>query len=338
MKNKKIFISGSVVLKLTLVLILLAIAVIILVYSFSGLIMSAKIDQKIHHYFLLILIALVIIAFIIASIAIHRYLNPIKLLTTAVNEIKNGNLDKKVSVKGHDEFSRLAEAFNAMTSELKNMILAREQLLLDVSHELRTPITRSRLALEMMPDSKEKLSVIDDLREMEVMVTDILETARLNNGTISLDLKDVKVYELINKAISSFENEKDRLLINPISDQLLIKVDEDRINTVLRNIIENSLKYSPADKRQIEISIIDRRDTVSILIEDFGHGIPEDKLPFVFEPFFRADDSRSKKTGGYGLGLHLCKRIMEAHGAEISIRNKPSAAGIVVSLGFKNNR
>lgn len=297
--------------------------------------MSTTFDRKLHHFFLLILIFLVIIVFIIASIVIHQYLNPIKKLTEAVNEIRKGNLDKKVSVKGHDEFSKLAEAFNSMTAELKKMIQAREQLLLDVSHELRTPLTRSKLALEMMPDSKEKNSVIEDVKEVELMITDILETARLKNNKITLDIKDVLINDLIKNTISLFENEKNRININPVSESLFIKADEGRIITVLRNIIENSLKYSSLENKPIEVSVIDRIEEIIIQIEDYGHGIPEEKLPFVFEPFYRVDDSRSKKSGGYGLGLHLCKRIMEAHGAEITINNKSDNNGIIVCLSFR---
>ncbi|MBI5540212.1 MAG: HAMP domain-containing histidine kinase [Bacteroidia bacterium] len=256
-------------------------------------------------------------------------------MTEAVNEIRKGNLDKKVSVKGHDEFSKLAEAFNSMTAELKKMIQAREQLLLDVSHELRTPLTRSKLALEMMPDSKEKNSVIEDVKEVELMITDILETARLKNNKITLDIKDVLINDLIKNTISLFENEKNRININPVSESLFIKADEGRIITVLRNIIENSLKYSSLENKPIEVSVIDRIEEIIIQIEDYGHGIPEEKLPFVFEPFYRVDDSRSKKSGGYGLGLHLCKRIMEAHGAEITINNKSDNNGIIVCLSFR---
>lgn len=335
MKNRKRIITGSIILKLALVLGLLAITIIILLYTFSGLITSSKIDQSLHHFFLIIFIILVVIVFLIASLVIHQYLTPVKSLTEAVNEIGKGNLDHKVALKGHDEFSQLAGAFNSMTAELKKMIQAREQLLLDVSHELRTPITRSKLALEMLPDSKEKASVSEDLKEMELMITEILETARLNSSTLSLDLKSVFVREIIQKAITSFENEQERIKIYPVSDKLFIIVDEGRIVMVLRNIIENALKYSPAGNGPVEISVIDRQDSVNIQIEDSGEGIPEEKLPFVFEPFYRADDSRSKRTSGYGLGLHLCKRIMEAHGAEISIQNKRSGKGVLVALSFQ---
>ncbi|HBX52015.1 MAG: hypothetical protein A2275_00790 [Bacteroidetes bacterium RIFOXYA12_FULL_35_11] len=334
MKNKKIHIGHSVILKLSVVIAILAVCVILLVYIFSNLLLPEQADIHTKQFVHLVLMFLVALMFFIGFIFIHHILNPVKKLIVAVNEIRKGNLDYKISFKGKDEFGHLAEAFNAMSAELKKMIQARDQLLLDVSHELRTPITRSKLALEMMDDSKGKTSVIEDLKEMELMITDILETARLKNGQISLNAKVVSIKELFLKTLSSFENQKSRIIVNPVSENLIIKADEGKLIIALRNIIENALKFSSPEGREIEISVFDHPDKINLQVEDFGQGIPEDKIPFVFEPFYRVDDSRSKKSGGYGLGLHLCKRIMEAHRAEITIKNKNDKSGIIVCLSF----
>jgi len=117
---------------------------------------------------------------------------------------------------------------------------------------------------------------------------------------------------------------------------LIINADENLIEIVLKNIIDNSLKYSTPENKPVEISVIHARQAITIQIEDSGKGIPEEMLPFVFEPFYRVDQSRSKKTGGYGLGLHLCKQIMDMHEAEIEIINKLDAPGIKVSLHFRS--
>jgi signal transduction histidine kinase len=332
--NKKIHIGHSVILKLSAVIAILAVCVILLVYIFSNLLLPEQADIHTKQFVHLVLMILVALMFIIGFIFIHHILNPVKKLIVAVNEIRKGNLDYKIAFKGKDEFGRLAEAFNAMSAELKIMIQARDQLLLDVSHELRTPITRSKLALEMMPDSKEKTSVTEDLKEMELMITDILETARLKNDQITLNAKELQICELISKTLISFENQKNRIIVSPVSEGLFIKADEGRLIIALRNIIENSLKYSSPEGKKIEISVLDHQNKIILQVEDFGQGIPEDKIPFVFEPFYRVDDSRSKKSGGYGLGLHLCKRIMDAHSAEITIKNKSDKNGIIVCLCF----
>jgi signal transduction histidine kinase len=222
-----------------------------------------------------------------------------------------------------------------MTSEIKKMILAREQLLLNVSHELRTPITRARLALEMLPDSSEKESISGDLKEMETMVTEILESERLKNGMRVLHISQVRVGDMLRKVLKNYRHEKSRIILFPVSESLIVNADENLIEIVLRNIIDNSLKYSAPENKPIEISVIHSSQAITIQIEDHGKGIPEEMLPFVFEPFYRVDQSRSRKTGGYGLGLHLCKQIMDRHDAEIEIVNKLNEPGIKASLHFR---
>jgi signal transduction histidine kinase len=116
---------------------------------------------------------------------------------------------------------------------------------------------------------------------------------------------------------------------------LQIFADKILIQTVIRNLIDYSLKYSAITDKSIEISVISHDEVIIIQIEDYGQGIPFDKLPFIFEPFYRVDESRSRKTGGYGQGLHLCKLIMDLHDTKIEVNNKPPWKGILISLQFK---
>jgi signal transduction histidine kinase len=119
-----------------------------------------------------------------------------------------------------------------------------------------------------------------------------------------------------------------------VSD-LKVYADKILIQTVLRNLIDNSLKYSAISDKAIEISVIHRYEVIIMQVEDYGQGIPIDKLPFIFKPFYRFDGSRSKKTGGYGLGLHLCKQIMDLHEAKIEVNSKPDGKGIIVCCSSK---
>jgi signal transduction histidine kinase len=282
------------------------------------------------------LVILVIVGSLVASFVIRKILKPLLILNDAVEEIGKGNLDQQIPVQSNDELGSLARAINEMTSDIKKMILAREQLLLNVSHELRTPITRARLALEMLPDSSEKESIMGDLKEMESMVTEILESERLKNGMRALNFSQVRVGDMLRQVLGNYRNEISRIILFPVSESLIINADENLIEIVIRNIIDNSLKYSTSENKPIEISVIHSKDAVTIQIEDSGKGIPEEMLPFVFEPFYRVDQSRSRKTGGYGLGLHLCKQIMDMHDAEIEIKNKIDSRGIKVSLHFRS--
>lgn len=279
---------------------------------------------------------ILVVLFSLAVFFIHRVVEPVHELDRGVREISKGNFDVELHVPRKDELGKVANAFNNMAIELKKMIQAREQLLLDVSHELRTPITRSKLALEFLPDSPEKLSIAEDMREMEIMINELLETARLKSGETILSLSTINIKDILENIISGFSHSKERLKVNPVADHLSIIADESKIKTAIRNITENALKYSKDSEKPVEISVVDSFDSIIIRVEDFGVGIPSKKIDLLFEPFYRVDDSRSKKTGGFGLGLHMVKKIMEAHGAEIELINKDNEneTGIIVDLVF----
>ncbi|MCB2196294.1 MAG: HAMP domain-containing histidine kinase [Bacteroidetes bacterium] len=334
MKHKLGSIKNSIILKFTALIFLIAISIVVLLFVFAAVFFTDPTAIQSHKLLFGGLIVIVIIIFFVALIVMHHYLSPIIQLSNGVSEIRKGNLDHKIPVKSKDELGQLADAFNKMTTDIKQMIQAKEQLLYDVSHELRTPLTNSKLALEMLPDSDEKKSIIEDVCEVETMINELLESARMNSSTFELDVKKLNVKGLITNTILRYFKDVDRIKVSPISSELTIQVDEQRIVTVLKNLIDNSLKYSLGKDIPIEIDVINRNNELIIQIEDSGAGIPEEKLPYIFEPFYRTDNSRAKKTGGYGLGLHLCKRIMDVHNATLKIFNKTSESGIVAQMIF----
>lgn len=284
-----------------------------------------------------LLIIFLFIVFTAAYLSIRRILRPIKSLTKGVKQISKGIFDYQVQVsdkRGRDELRELAESFNTMTNRLREMIHSKDQLLLDVSHELRSPLTRMNVALEFVPDGNTKESIREDLLEMEKMIAEILETERLNSNHGKLNLKKANVSTLIREIVQSFQNRPPGVKLIPVSGKVFLEIDTDRIKRVLKNILENSLKYSKPKSQPVEISIDDREKLVVIQIKDYGSGIPEEELPYIFEPFYRIDKSRSKKTGGYGLGMSLCKKIMEAHGGAIEISSTLNI-GTTVFLIFK---
>lgn len=335
-KRSKPLGKGSILTKIFLVILALTISTLMFILAFWGILENRPNMVYAHVHLAITLIILVTVGFLVAHFLIRKILKPLSILNNAVEEIGKGNLNQGITVESNDELGSLAKTLNRMTSDIRNMIRAREQLLLDVSHELRTPITRARLALEMMTDSLEKESISGDLSEMEKMITEILESERLKNGTRALNITDVKVGTLIKAVLANFRLENKRIILFPVSENLSISCDENMMQTVIRNIIDNSLKYSSEGNKPLEISVIHHERVITIQIEDFGDGIPEDKLPFVFEPFYRVDKSRSRNTGGYGLGLHMAKQIMDLHGAGIEIRNKTDNHGIIVSLRFSS--
>jgi signal transduction histidine kinase len=214
------------------------------------------------------------------------------------------------------------------------MLQAKEQLLLDVSHELRSPLTRMKLAIEFLPQSKSRESIKTDLQEMEKMISEILDTARTHHLHGKLKRQRLNLLDLLRDVIPVFENQAPGIEMGDITAAIEADIDAEQIKIVLNNVLDNAVKYSRPDSGPIRIRF-ERAAPFGILcIQDDGIGIPEQELPFIFEPFFRVDKSRSKASGGYGLGLSLCKTIMEAHDAKITVDSPPDG-GTTVRLHFR---
>ena len=293
--------------------------------------------KKSTHYMQVLVILLVILltlVFVFAYLSIRWILKPIKWLTEGVEQVSKGNLNYQVPIRKMDDLGELTESFNSMTRRIAEMIHAKEQLLLDVSHEIRSPLTRIKVALEFVPDGNTKKSIREDLSEVEKMIMEILETERLNSDHGKLYLKKANVSVIIKEVLQDFQNRSPGVKLTSVPKGVFLNIDIDRIKTVLKNVIENSLKYSKPESQPVEISIDEEEKAVVIRIKDYGSGIPKEELPYIFEPFYRIDKSRSKETGGYGLGMSLCKKIMEAHGGTIEI-NSELNIGTTVFLSFK---
>jgi signal transduction histidine kinase len=269
----------------------------------------------------------------VTYLAIRHNLKPLKFLSEGVGQISTGHLDHQVPRSRLIEFDQLAEAFNAMIVRIRNMLHAKEQLLLDVSHELRSPLTRMKIALEMLPHGQMKGNLQDDIREMEMMVSEILEAARLRNAAGELKKETIPANSLLEDMGNLYRDHSPGMQIDPVPDDAFLHGDPMLVKIVLNNIITNAIKYSPADGKPVRLTWTKNPDFTVIQVQDHGQGIPAAELPYIFEPFYRVDKSRSKRTGGYGLGLSLCRTIMEAHGGRIEVQSSPGN-GATFSLYF----
>jgi signal transduction histidine kinase len=280
-----------------------------------------------------ILLSLLTLIFVGAFLSIRWILKPVRWLGEGVREVGQGNLKHRVPVQRSDELRDLAEAFNDMTDRIRSMLHTKEQLLLDVSHELRSPLTRVKVALEFLPEGKARDSITDDVSEMEKMINEILETARRHHLHGDLKLQPTDLVSLLEGILPDYQNQPPGVQVDEFPETLIINIDPGQIKTVFKNIIANGLKFSDADSDPVRISLKSQPRQTVVQVIDNGIGIPEEELSFIFEPFYRVDKSRSKDTGGYGLGLSLCKTIMEAHNGKIEITSKPGE-GTTVSLVF----
>jgi signal transduction histidine kinase len=290
--------------------------------------------RNIAGIFALMIGIMVTILIIIMYFILRWQLKPIRTLHEGVNQLSEGNIDYEMSTRRNDEMGTLIKSFNTMTGRIREMIQARERLLLDVSHELRSPLTRMKLAMEFLENGQAKTNIRNDIAELETKITELLETERLDSRHGKLKVKKTDILQLVHAVCREFKNRKPGLEIVAFPQNIFLNLDRERIKILFRNILDNALRYSSSRGKPVEISAVDRPGEFTIVIRDFGTGIPAEDLPFIFEPFYRVDKSRSKKTGGYGLGMSLSKKIMEAHRGSINISSQLKA-GTSVFLQFK---
>lgn len=296
---------------------------------------KAKRDENDFGELLLVLLLIVLLTLIVAVtyVVLRWLLRPLKWLTKGVEEVSRGNLEHQIVHKRSDELGQLTDAFNNMTARINDMLHAKEQLLLGVSHELRSPLARIKLALEFLPESRTRNILSEDVMEMEKMVSEILETARIRSDHHRLTAKQVNIVDLIKETIELHNNQHPGIVTENLPSEVMVSCDSEKIKTVINNVLNNALTYSASSDKPVIVTLEQDRSAVIIHIKDSGVGIPRKELPFIFEPFYRVDKSRSKDTGGYGLGLNLCKTIMEAHNGKIEIESD-QGKGTVVSLFF----
>jgi signal transduction histidine kinase len=264
----------------------------------------------------------------ISLLLIWKILMPVRRLTAGMREVSGGNLDYEVEVRTGDELGELARSFNEMRERIRAMLRSREQLLLDVSHELRSPLTRIKVALEYLDDSGTRGNIAEDVLEMEKMVTEILETERLDrNGDILLR-EETGLAALLREVSEELQIPSGEIIFNA-ADDVRVQADRRLARMLFRNVLENARKFSEPGSGPVTVTVRNEAGSSVVEVRDRGIGIPPEELPFVFEPFYRVDRSRSRKTGGYGLGLSLCKKIAEAHGGSMEIESAQGEGTVV---------
>jgi signal transduction histidine kinase len=286
------------------------------------------------HYEMGMIVLLLILTVLGGSFVLLRFLlKPLSVLVSGIIEVGRGNFDYRIRAGYRDEFSEIGEAFNQMTGEIREMLIRRERLLVDVSHELRTPLTRIRLALEMpsMDCETARNSITEDVLELEGMIRELLESSRLDAVHGQLKKERVDCNALIEQVAGGFEGESMRLRFNSEeSIGFFWFVDAARMKILLKNLIENALKYSSADADPVEISVAKNGKWETLMVCDHGPGVPESEKERIFEAFYRIDGSRNRETGGIGIGLSLCRKIAIAHEGTIHVEDAPGGGACFV--------
>ncbi len=262
---------------------------------------------------LLILLGTVIV---LSLVAVRWVTGPLSALATAAEKLGEDINRPPLPETGPIEAQRAAKAFNTMQQRLSRFIADRSRIFTAMSHDLKTPITRLRLRAEMLDDEALREKFAKDLREMEAMVTQTLDFMR--DASTQEAVQRVDAMALLESLQTDYQDSGSKIEIEgkvaqPYPGRPLA------LRRCLTNLVDNAIRYGGRATVKVE----DAADRLTIRILDDGPGIPEQELEQAFEPFFRAEASRSRDTGGTGLGLGIARNIARAHGGDLVLRNRP---------------
>lgn len=261
--------------------------------------------------------------------SVRWLVRPIRWIQEGAARIGQGDLSYRIRTTRRDDLGDLAADINRMADDVGQMLEAKRQLLLAISHELRSPLTRAKVALEFLDDESIKANLMQDIREMERLIADLLESERLNTRHSKLQVGTLDLGELVANVLEEeFAGHAGQLRLERPATALPLEGDVARLRLLVRNLVENGLRYTPPDGQPVEVRVAASRGcgvaegACEIHVRDHGRGMSAHDLARVTQPFYRADPARSRATGGLGLGLYLCRRIAEAHGGSLLLSSE----------------
>jgi len=266
-------------------------------------------------------------ALIAGALTAKRLSTPISKAVEAAREIGLGHYDNRITgISNTIEIDELTATVNDLAEDLNKQEKLRRRLSADVAHELRTPLATLQSHMEAMidgvwePDTSRLTSCHEEIMRINRMVGDLEKLAKYESENLVLHKEVFDLYELIQNLIKNFEtNFVDKNIVLDLQGEYSpVFADRDKISQVIVNLLSNALKYSPVGET-VKIVVGWNEDKVVLKVKDTGIGITPEDLPHIFERFYRADKSRTRETGGSGVGLAIVKAIVDAHGGEMSV-------------------
>lgn len=268
----------------------------------------------------------------------QHLVSPIRKLEKTSRQFADGNYDARVADSlgmRNDELASLARAFDSMAERTGGLIVTQRQLIADLSHELRTPITRIEIALdcaekEASPEVIRRIK--GDVETIRELAEDTLTLAWMDTEKPVIDSEDMDLVDLIDSIIDNAGFEfGDRTISAQLPDSALIRSSSSRLlGQAVENVLRNGLRYTPVGG-EVTVQLNPCRENYILTIQDQGRGVPEQHLASIFKPFFRVETARGKDSGGFGLGLALAKRQIDALAGQIKADNRPEG-GLRVTI------
>jgi signal transduction histidine kinase len=271
-------------------------------------------------------------ALLLTWVLSRRILGPVEALTAAAGKLEKGDLTQRVEVSSKDEIGELAHAFNSMADGLERLEQLRRNMVTDVAHELRTPLSNIQGYLEAIRDGvvNPGPALINSLHEeallLSRLVDDLQELELAEAGKLRLQLSQQAPREMVEKAVLALHpatSEREIGVSTYIAPNLpTVEADPERIGQVLRNLLNNALTHTPWGG-EIRVAARLVGEEVEFSVKNYGPGISPNHMPYLFERFYRADNSRSRATGGAGLGLSIVKHLINLHGGRVWAESVP---------------
>ncbi len=248
--------------------------------------------------------------------AVRRVTAPLGLLAVAADRLGRDVAAEPLTEAGTIEMQHATRAFNKMQERLRRLIESRTQMLAALSHDLRTPLTLLRLRAEEVTDMDEREKMLATIGEMDEMIGTTLAFAR--DEVRAEQRRRVDVAALLASIVDDMADAGMPVTMAP-APPLIHDCQPAALKRAITNLLNNAVKYG----KTARVAIATVVKTIEITIDDDGPGIPDAELPRVFQPFYRVEDSRSRDTGGTGLGLAIAQSIVQAHGGEITLADRP---------------
>lgn len=282
--------------------------------------------DAVHRYLIHASLAALVLAVALSFFLMRRALRPLSDMAEATRRISTGDYDARVEIASSDEVGRLGQAFNSMADSLQRVEKLRKTMVSDLAHELRTPLTNVRGYLEGLSDgvvspSRETHAILEqEILRLVRLVEDLNQLTKADAAEAYLRREPVDLADLVEQviALNRPDFESRCISIATMFDESAVKVsaDRDKLLQVLRNLIQNAWQYAP-DGGAFRVSVERTPEGVRASFANSGGQIAAEDLPFIFERFYRGEKSRSRESGGAGIGLTIVKQLIEAHGGQV---------------------
>ena len=280
--------------------------------------------------------------FLVVLFSIRRSLAPLNSLTLALSKIKEGIYGEKIEYRAKDEIGSLAETFNTMSTtikqkdeEAKKIEIAKDEFLAMITHELKTPLVPIQGYADILlgghlgqlnKNQKERIEIIkSSSASLLQLISDLLDAQKLELGQLRIKAQHNNIKLTIEKTISVMTPQAiaDQIeLTHNAKEDIYALYDDERISQVVTNLIKNSLKAVQPKTGKVQVLFEDSQNNIKISVRDNGRGIPADAINKIFRKFYQVDTSTTREKGGSGLGLSICKGIIETHGSNINVESE----------------